>query len=93
MESRIFFFSQDHATTLEVFNHTLIKKHARVASIERMRSQLEPPDLGFYGYNFFEGDAVILNRVWHFGDSVESLDSLFTDLTTFRGRHLESFKF
>ena len=90
MDSRIFAFSQDHAATLELFNHTLVKKHARVASIERMRFQLEPPDLGFYGYNFFGGDPVILNSVWHFGDTVDHLDSLFTDLTTFWRHHLES---
>ena len=93
MDSRIFVVSQDHEATLELFNHTLIKKHARVASIERMQSRVEPPDLGFYGYNFFGGDPVILNSVWHFGDTVDSLDSLFTDLTTFRGHHLESYQF
>ena len=94
MDTRILVFSQDRAATLELFNQTLIKKHARVASIERMRSQLEPPDLGLYGYNFFGTpvgrDPVILNSVWHFGDTVNTLDSLFTDLTTFRRHHLES---
>ena len=94
MDSRIFVFSQDRAATLELFNHTLIKKHARVASIEKMRSQFEPPDLGLYGYNFFntavDRDPVILNSVWHLGDTVNTLDSLYTDLTTFRRSHLES---
>ena len=94
MDSRIFVFSQDRAATLELFNHTLIQRHARVASIEMMNSQFEPRDLGLYGYNFFGAhvgrDPVILNRVWHFGDTVNTLDSLFTDLTTFRRSHLES---
>ena len=90
MESRILVFSEDRAMTLELFNHTLIRKHARVASIERIGIG----NLGFYGYNFFqpttEGDDAILNSVWHFGDKLETLDSLFTDLSTFRGHTLES---
>ena len=60
-----------------------------------MKSQLGSSDLGFYGYNFFEdrGDPVILNSVWHFGDTMDDIDSLFPDLTTFRRHHLESFQF
>ena len=94
MDSRILVFSGDRSATLELFNHTLVKKHARVASIERIRSQLESPDLGLYGYNFFDvtdgRNPVILNSVWHFGDDANTIDSFFTDLTTFRSRHLES---
>ena len=92
IDSRIFVFSQDRAATLKLFNHTLIQKHARVASIERMKSRFEQPSFGFYGYNFFDMSSglepVILNRVWHFKDTVKTLDSLYTDLSSFRRRHL-----
>ena len=93
MDSRIFVFSQDHMSTLKLFNHTLIKKHAHVASIERL-SQSKHPDLGFYSYNFFHstvgGNPAILNHVWHFGDTVDDHNSLFTDLKTFHNHNLES---
>ena len=93
MESRILVFSEDRAATVELFNNTLIRKHARVASIERM-GRGTSDRLGFYGYNFFQpttgGDTAILNLVWHFGDKLETIESLFTDLSTFRGHTLES---
>lgn len=86
-------FSQDRRATLELFNHTLVQKHAQVVSIELM-SQQDPPRLGFYNYNFFgpsiDNDLAMLNSVWHFGDMVINLDTLFADLTTFRGHHMES---
>ena len=92
MDTNIFVFSTHHGATLELFNNKFIKKHARVASIERLRSQPESLDLGFYGYNFFDGkgDPVILNNVWHLGDTLDDIDSLFTDFTSFRHQHLES---
>ena len=96
-DSQIFVFSPDHGATLELFNNTFIRKHARVASIEMMTYQLGPSDLGFYGYGFYgynffgdRSDPVILNNVWHFGDSMDDIDSLFTDFTSFRHQHLES---
>ena len=93
MESRILVFSEDRAATVELFNNTLIRKHARVASIERM-GRGTSDRLGFYGDNFFQpttgGDTAILNLVWHFGEKLETIDSLFTDLSTFRGHTLES---
>ena len=94
MDTNIFVFSAHHGATLELFNNTFIKKHARVASIERLWSQPETLDLGFYGYNFFDGkgDSVILNTVWHLGDTLDDIDSLFTDFTSFRHQHLESSK-
>ena len=92
LDSRIFVFSQYRAATLELFNHTLIQKHARVASIERMKSPFEQPSFAFYGYNFFDlssgRDPVILNSVWHFKDTIKTLESLYTDLSSFRRRHL-----
>ena len=91
MDSRILVFSEYHEATLDLFNNTLVKKHARVASIELMDRVTS--DLGFFGYNFFQKngeDAAILNSVWHFRDTVETLDSLFTDLSTFQGHTLAS---
>ena len=89
MESRIIFFSPNHAATQELFSHNHVKKHARVASIERM--EFDPTALGFYGYNFFGGDPpVVMNSVWHLGDNLDDLESLFTDLSTFQGHTLVS---
>ena len=94
MESRILVFSEGQQVNEELFNHTRIQKHSQVASIKRMGAQTT--DLGFYGYNFFRlksnGGVAILNSVWHYGDTLESLESLFVDLSTFHGHSLASIK-
>ena len=94
MESRILFFSESQEVDVEIFNHTRVQKHAHVAIIKRMGRG--NTDLGFYGYNFFRlessGGVAILNFVWHYGDTLESLESLFVDLSTFHGHPLASIK-
>ena len=94
MESRILFFSEGPQVDVEIFNHTRVQKHAHVAIIKRMGRG--NTDLGFYGYNFFRlessGGVAILNFVWHYGDTLESLESLFVDLSTFHGHPLASIK-
>ena len=87
-------FSENQAITQELFNNTLIRKHAHVASIQRLGRQTS--DLGFFGYNFFQsnigGDLTRLNLVWHFGDTLDTLESLFTDLSSFQGHTMVSTK-
>ena len=94
MESRILFFSEGQEVDVELFNHTRVQRHAQVVAIKRMGRGTT--DLGFYGYNFFRlasSDRVaILNFVWHYGDTLESLESLFVDLSTFHGHPLASIK-
>ena len=83
-------FSENQAITQELFNNTLIRKHAHVASIQPLGKQTS--DLGFFGFNFFQstigGDVARLNNVWHFGDTIETLYNLFTDVSSFQGQTL-----